>query len=202
MNTKRLVTALILTVGMVIIAVVVFTYSPASQAQEAPLAQLAIQASDIESFAGKVMHAGPFSADDMHQPLSRSNGAFADAEASLFNFEEGYSIGGVIYDGEATGYAANYLYRYATDEQSQLAGKVVSERLGGAPGAKALDLSLESSTVQSGQAFVVEGSEGDVVYWVVAAKGRTLNLLILNGPGASEAAARVFSTLTVRNLER
>lgn len=190
----------------VVISVLALNYAHAQQ--EPSLAELALKANDLDGLpkisGSTLIKSGPILADDLSQPLNRSNslGSLAAVRESLFQYVEAYGLGAVIWDGQYSAYVGNYLYRYSDPAQVVAVANEWTKSVLQQPQGKSLNINAQTpDRGVGGQAAMTMGSDGDAIYWFAAVKGRTLILLMVNGMPVP-STQKAFEALAARIQQR
>lgn len=191
--------ALLFLAGLLATAALALSEVNASAQREQPLAEMALQNSELPS-GSRVLSIGQTSFDDLSQPINSLN----SARFGTSHFLEAYKIAAV---NDNLG-VSHYLYRYENSTQSEaqasallaymLQGEksqpfkplVISNKSAAAPN------SLEGKSIQ-----VTDPETGGVYYWFVATKGRDLMLLLVEG-GPSDQTKTAFDALITRIQQR
>lgn len=202
---------LIILAAIVMVAVVItlgLMLSPVQAQGEPSLAELALKADDLnrspEISGSRLIRSAPSFADDAAQPLSRryKSPAAPSEFAPLFDYGEAYVVGAVVGSANYSAYAGNYLYRYMDSAQAKAAADQWIKLVLQSPRSKLLDIGLQSpNSDMRGRTAMIIGSEGDVIYWWVGTKGRTLILLMVNGM-PDPSTQKTFEALATRVLQR
>ncbi len=209
MNPKKYAVRLKLS-GLAVLILIAITAGSVSalaldQAQtEPPLAELALHSYELPE-GSEWKGSGPTNADDVSQPLDKTNGIGLTGPASEFltQYEEAYKVGAVVaIDSKYSAYVGNYVYRYADPSQAEAVAKAVIDLVLQTHQGKLLrDVSQTANGGVSGQAAMFVGPEGDAIYWFAGVKNRTLILLVVNGLDTASTSAS-FESLAALMMKR
>lgn len=209
MNSKRHMTHLKLSGLAAIILIAVATGSASAltlnQAQpEPPLADLALHSYELPK-GSEWKGSGSTNADDVTQPLNKTNGIGLAGQASelLSQYEEAYKAGAVVaIDSKYGAYVGSYVYRYPDSSQAEAAAKALIDSVLQTHQGELLP--GESRAIDGGvhgRAAMFVGSEGDAIYWFAGVKGRALILLMVNGMDSASTTA-TFESLAALMMKR
>jgi len=171
---------------------------------EPPLAELALQPHELPE-GSEWKGSGPTNADDVSQPLDKTNdiGLAGPASEFLTQYEEAYKVGAIVaIDSKYSAYVGNYVYRYADQSQAEAVAKALIDLVVQThQGKLLLDKSQAVNGGVHGQAAMVIGTEGDAIYWFAGVKDRTLILLMVNGMDTTSTSAS-FESLAALMMKR
>jgi hypothetical protein len=197
MNPKK-IAILITFVGLIAMAGLVLSVSNVFAQGERPLAEMALQKSELPEGTA-VLSNGPTGLDDLSQPINSYN----SAAVRVHEFLEAYEITTV-----GKFQIAHYLYRYQNANQAEEQARAFTEY--GLHGEKSQslrpvlvpDASPAINKKVTGQNIRVTDPEtGGVYYWFVGVEGRTLTLLVVGGP-SNDSTRVAFESLKDRIQQR
>lgn len=171
---------------------------------EPPLAELAIHSYELPE-GSEWKGSGPTIADDVTQPLNKTNGIGLAGPAGelLTQYEEAYKAGAIVAtDGKHSAYVGNYVYRYADPSQAEAVAQALIDLVVQThQGKLLLDIPQAVNGGVHSQAAMVIGAEGDAIYWFAGVSNRTLILLMVNGMDTTSTSAS-FESLAALMMKR
>lgn len=196
---RRKVLVLVMFVGLIAFASSVLARGHVFAEQERPLAEMALQKSELPE-GTKILSAGPTVFNDVSQPINSAN----SANFRVHEFLEVYRLNTV---GKQVN-AGHYLYRYRDVTQAEEQARVLvtyalqdkeSQRL--QPLLINNGAAAESSSGKGQVIRFINPEIGAVYYWFIGVKGRTLMLLVVGGP-LNEPTKTTFESLKARVQQR
>lgn len=134
---------------------------------------------------GFLLEEGPITPQDLSQPLNPDTVASAGMDRIVLQFQEGYHVAVIVWDGSSSLFVGHYLYRYADDLQAQRA-------------LEQLTASLSFQKDPDGWTGFWKDSEGGSLAVRLQIRGPVVTMLIVNG--LSESSTRAALDHAIRAL--
>lgn len=175
---------LFLTVSFTVLAAVLLltavrSFAGSNTPSENLLQDLSLQVNQFPA-GSRLVSSGFIPAHDPAQPLNSQLVQTTDLAHSseLLAYTLVYRIGVIVPGQKSDVYVGHYLYEYPSAEVAQKATSQLMSSFSQLYGSK--PIALKHNPAQ-GQAVMVLGDEGDLVYWLISSQRNVVSLLMVNG---------------------
>jgi hypothetical protein len=194
-KTKFALTAALCIAALTVITVI--TATPASAADGVPLDQLARNVADIQDANGiktNVLSAPAYMSET--DPANPLNALMGDASTTTSSkYAEAYRTSRLLPSKSGAVVIQSHVYRFNNrNEANAVAAQIINAALTSTQ--HKVTMVDESPAGPADNSFTLISSEGTAIYWHVAARGRTLFLVMIEGGNQPETRKAFDDVLT------